>query len=80
MLHLFSLCVSNGFQYSLLGEVLSFENFIYSIFEFITALVEAPRFKKTVKEYLEDILFHTMIYMQITEEQVRASFIHKFFH
>ena len=55
--------------FSFTGEVLSFENFIYSIFEFITALVETPRFKKTVKGYLEDIMFHTMIYMQITEEQ-----------
>ena len=53
-----------------IGEVLSFENFIYSIFEFITALVETPRFKSTVKNYLEDIMFYTMVYMQITEEQV----------
>ena len=60
-----------AFCFCLVGEVLSFDNFIYSIFEFITALVEAPKFKKTVKEYLEDILFHTIIYMQITEEQVR---------
>lgn len=60
-------------EYSLfhVGEVLSFENFIYSIFEFITALVETPRFKKTVKDYLEDIMLYTMIYMQIREEQVR---------
>ena len=51
--------------------MLSFENLIFNIFEFITALVETPRFKKTIKEYLEDIMFYTMLYMQITDEQVQ---------
>ena len=53
------------------GEILSFENLVYSTFEFIVALVESTKFKKTVQQFLEDILFFTMVYMQITDEQVR---------
>jgi len=52
------------------GEILSFENLVFSIFEFISALVETPKFKRTVEQYLEDILFFTVVYMQITEEQI----------
>ncbi|XP_047141336.1 importin-9 isoform X1 [Hydra vulgaris] len=52
------------------GEILSFENLVFSIFEFISALVEKPKFKETVEQYLEDILFYTMVYMQITDEQI----------
>lgn len=52
------------------GEILSFENLVFSVFEFISALVETPKFKKTVNEYLEQILFFTMVYMQITDEQI----------
>ncbi|XP_066919668.1 importin-9-like isoform X2 [Clytia hemisphaerica] len=52
------------------GEILSFENLVYSTFEFIVALVESSKFKKTVQQYLEEILFFTMVYMQITDEQV----------
>lgn len=52
------------------GEILSFENLVFSVFEFISALVETPKFKKTVDQSLEDILFFTMVYMQITDEQI----------
>eukprot|EP00794_Sanderia_malayensis_P006843 gene6843-7611_t len=52
------------------GEVLSFENLIFGVFEFITALVEVPKYKKAVKGYLEDIIFYVLMYMQITEEQI----------
>lgn len=56
----------------LIGEILSFENLVYSTFEFIVSLVESSKFKKTVEQYLEDILFFTMVYMQVTDEQVRT--------
>ena len=52
------------------GEVLSFENLVFSVFEFISALVETPKFKKTVDQSLEEILFFAMEYMQITDEQI----------
>jgi len=52
------------------GEILSFENLVFSVFEFISALVETPKFKKTVDGSLEEILFFTMVYMQITDEQI----------
>ena len=53
-----------------LGEVLSFENLVFSVFQFIQGLVETPKFKKTVDQHLEEILYYTMEYMQITENQV----------
>jgi len=52
------------------GEILSFENLVFSVFQFIQALVETPKFKKTVEQYLEEILYYTMVYMQITDEQI----------
>jgi len=52
---------------------------VYSTFEFIGALVESAKFKKTVKLYLEEILFLTMVYMQITDEQVFHYFVLKTF-
>lgn len=57
--------------FSVLGEILSFENLVFSVFEFISALVETPKFKKKIDSSLEDILFFTMEYMQITDDQVK---------
>ena len=61
----------------LIGEILSFENLVYSTFEFIVSLVESSKFKKTVEQYLEDILFFTMVYMQVTDEQVRTKLYYR---
>ncbi|XP_022238749.1 importin-9-like [Limulus polyphemus] len=53
-----------------IGEVLGFENLVFSIFEFVSGLVEAPRFRGMVKKGLADLMYYILLYMQITEEQV----------
>ena len=55
------------------GEVLGFENLIYSVFEFINALIETSKFRTTVKKAMDDLLYYIILYMQITEDQVRDS-------
>ena len=58
---------------SFLGEVLGFENLVFSVFEFIHGLIETPKFKKTVKKFLDELIYFLVLYMQITEDQVRKS-------
>ena len=53
------------------GEVIGFSNLVFSIFEIVHALVEAPRYRAAVKQGLQDLLYYVVLYMQITEEQVR---------
>ena len=53
------------------GQVLSFENLVYSIFDFVTVLVEAPKFRNSVKQGLDDLVYYVIVYGQITEDQVR---------
>lgn len=57
---------------SLAGEVLGFENLVFSIFEFVHALLENSKFKSTVKKALPELIYYVILYMQITEEQVKA--------
>jgi hypothetical protein len=61
------------------GEVLGFENLVFSIFEFVHALVDCHKFSKTVESALIDLLYYLILFMQITEEQVsnyiRVSFL-----
>ena len=67
------LCPVIGFSFSLFvfsGEVLGFENLVFSVFEFIHGLIETPKFKRTVKKFLDDLIYFLVLYMQITEEQV----------
>ena len=52
------------------GEVLGFENLVFSVFEFICGLTETPKCKKTVKKFLDELVYFLVLYMQITEEQV----------
>ncbi|XP_066017141.1 importin-9 isoform X1 [Pocillopora verrucosa] len=54
------------------GEVLGFENLVFSVFEFIHGLIETPKFKKTVKKFLDELIYFLVLYMQITEEQVQV--------
>lgn len=63
------------------GEVLGFENLVFSIFEFVHALLENSKFKSTVKKALPELIYYIILYMQITEEQVsgarrQASLLH----
>ena len=67
-----------GLSFSLFvfsGEVLGFENLVFSVFEFIHGLIETPKFKRTVKKFLDDLIYFLVLYMQITEEQVSLLFI-----
>lgn len=52
------------------GEVISFENLVSSIFEFVHALVETPRFRSAVRDGISQIIYYIILFMQITEEQV----------
>ncbi|XP_073252649.1 importin-9-like [Porites lutea] len=54
------------------GEVLGFENLVFSVFEFIHGLIETPKFKKTVKKFLDELIYFLVLYMQITEDQVQV--------
>ncbi|KAJ9582618.1 hypothetical protein L9F63_023037 [Diploptera punctata] len=54
------------------GEILGFENLVFSIFEFVHALVECPKFSKTVQLALTDLLYYLILFMQITQEQIRS--------
>ncbi len=53
------------------GEVLGFENLVFSIFEFVHTLLENNKFKSTVKKALPELIYYIILYMQITEDQVR---------
>ena len=59
------------FYFLFIGEVLGFENLVFSVFEFIHGLIETPKFKKTVKKFLDELIYFLVLYMQITEDQVR---------
>lgn len=54
------------------GEVLGFENLVFSVFEFIHGLIETPKFKKTVKKFLDELIYFLVLYMQITEDQIQV--------
>ncbi|ELK34962.1 Importin-9, partial [Myotis davidii] len=54
------------------GEVLGFENLVFSIFEFVHALLENSKFKSTVRKALPELIYYVLLYMQITEEQIKV--------
>ncbi|KAI1307338.1 Importin-9 [Halotydeus destructor] len=54
------------------GEVLSLENVIYSLFDFVSLIVENPSTRKMVKSNMADLIYYLLIYMQITDEQVQV--------
>lgn len=56
--------------FSCTGEVLGFENLVFSIFEFVHTLLENKKFKSTVKKALPELIYYIILYMQITEDQV----------
>ncbi|XP_071133365.1 importin-9-like [Mytilus edulis] len=53
------------------GEALGFENLVYSVFEFVQVLIDTSKFRNTVKKSVNDILYYVIIYMQMTDDQVR---------
>lgn len=69
----FSFCCSvfTDVDFCFVGEVLGFENLVFSIFEFVHTLLENNKFKTTVKKALPELIYYIILYMQITEDQVR---------
>ena len=51
------------------GEIVGFENLVFSIFEFVHALLETPKFRPAVKAGLADLMYYIVLYMQITNDQ-----------
>lgn len=70
--HFTSLVVALSVMSPSAGEVLGFENLVFSIFDFVHTLLENNKFKSTVKKALPDLIYYIILYMQITEEQVRT--------
>ncbi|KAM4582804.1 importin-9 [Fundulus diaphanus] len=54
------------------GEVLGFENLVFGIFEFVHTLLENSKFKSTVRKALPELIYYNILYMQITEDQVKV--------
>lgn len=53
------------------GEVLGFENLVFSIFDFVYSLVDAPKFRNMLKSGMTDLLYYIVLYMQMKEEKIR---------
>lgn len=51
-------------------EMSSFITLVLQLFEFIHSIVEQQRFQSIVKSVLTDLVYISIIYMQITEEQI----------
>lgn len=54
------------------GEVLGFESLVYGVFEFVHVLIDTSKFRTTVKSSVNDILYYVILYMQMTDDQVRV--------
>lgn len=53
-------------------ELNSFITLVLQLFEFIHSIVEQPRFQSIVKTVLTDLVYISIVYMQISEEQITA--------
>ncbi|GLH02685.1 Importin-9 [Gryllus bimaculatus] len=54
------------------GEVLGIPNLVLSIFEFIHAVVDCPKFSQALENGLSDLFYYLILFMEITEEQVHV--------
>ncbi len=59
----------------LIGETLSFECLIYSLFEFVQVLMDLSTYKNSVKSSMEELCYYLILCMQITEEEVKKDFV-----
>lgn len=57
-------------MYNNLEEKNSLENLAYQLFEFILILKDKKKHKETVKKAIDELYYFSILYMQITEEQV----------
>ncbi|KAG1698140.1 Importin-9 [Nymphon striatum] len=53
------------------GEDLGFQSLIFNIFTFVSTLLEIKKFRPTLKQGMADLMYYIVLYMQITEDQVR---------
>ncbi|RNA14456.1 importin-9 [Brachionus plicatilis] len=51
-------------------EKSSFENLAYQLFEFILILKDKKKYKDTVKKAIDELCYYTILYMQISDEQI----------
>ena len=51
---------------------------MFSIFEFVSALVDGHKLSMRVESVLTDLLYYLILFMQITEEQVSNNNIMNF--
>jgi len=51
---------------------------VFSIFEFVSALVDGHKLSMRVESVLTDLLYYLILFMQITEEQVSNNNIMNF--
>lgn len=54
------------------GEGVGFENVVYNTFDFIETMIEIKACRQIVERSLEDLFFHLIVYMQVTEEQISS--------
>lgn len=52
---------------------MGFESLVYGVFEFVHCLIDTVKFRNTVKKSIDEILYYIIIYMQMTEDQVRRN-------
>ncbi|XP_057528607.1 uncharacterized protein LOC130807420 isoform X4 [Amaranthus tricolor] len=54
------------------GAERSLESFVMQLFEFLLTVVGSLRFVKVVANYLQELVYYTFGFMQITEQQINA--------
>ncbi|RWS09017.1 Importin-9-like protein [Dinothrombium tinctorium] len=54
------------------GEPVCLESLIFSIFDFVSILVENSKSRKLIKQGITDLLYYIFLYMQITDEQIQC--------
>lgn len=52
-------------------EIANFTTLVQQLIEFITSIVEKGRFRQTVKSVLTDLVYISIVFMQITQEQIK---------
>lgn len=54
------------------GEALGFEHLVYSLFEFVDALLRNSKHREMLKQGVPDLLYYLILYMQLTEDQIET--------
>lgn len=56
------------------GDVLDFDAYVYTLFDFVNALTENKRFRKIALHSINELIRLVMYYMQMTKKQVSLFF------